>query len=97
MKWIVIPNLLLLSDITYAECIVLSAIQMMNEVDTYNRKRAVSWLLKDFMSRPTISLSFKSLLAKRYIDENFNVIYSNVTPHSEADTTETNYYPTVKC
>lgn len=95
MKWIAIKDFILLSDITYAESIVLSTIRLFEDKQDNEKKRFVSGLLRDFMSRPTISLSFKNLANKWYITDNYKIIYDNITPTLEANVKKINYYPTI--
>ena len=95
MKWVTLQNFILLSDTTYAESIVLSTIRLFEDVSNEDRKRFVSGFLRDFMSRPTISLSFKNLVHKWYITNNYQIIYDRITPTLEANVKKINYYPTI--
>ena len=49
------------------------------------------------MSRPTIHLSFKVLLRKGYLNEDYTPNYALITPSIEANTEIINFYPTEKC
>lgn len=97
MKWIGIQNFILLNDITYAESIVLSAARIFENRDVHERKRLIAWLLREFMSRPTIHLSFKVLQNKQYLNQDFSVNYDRITPNIESNTEMIQFYPTQKC
>lgn len=96
MQSIFLDEFILNSDITYAECIVLSTVYKFRDTEPHLVQRSVTGFLRNFMSRPTIALSFKNLRQKQFITDDNRVNFDIVTPQTEANTQIARFYPTQK-